>query len=72
MSPKLSPRRLRIVILGIALGSAGVEFLGCDQRPPIDEHFDSSLGADFKAPPQDAGADTGADTGSVASEVSAP
>ena len=27
--------------------------------PPIDEHFDSSLGADFKPPPQDAGADTG-------------
>jgi hypothetical protein len=68
MHPKLSPRRVRIVILGIALGSAGVEFLGCDQMPPIDEHFDSSLGADFKPPPQDAGSDAG----SVASEVGAP
>jgi hypothetical protein len=68
MVPKLLPRRLSIVILGITLGAAGVAFLGCDQVPPIDEHFDSSLGADFKPPPQDAGTDTGA----VASEVGAP
>ncbi len=66
--PKLSPRRLSIVILGLTLGSAGVGFLGCDQMPPIDEHFDSSLGADFKPPSEDAGPDTG----SVASEVGAP
>ena len=26
------------------------EHSGCDQTPPIDEHFDSSLGADFKPP----------------------
>ena len=66
--PKLSPRRSRIVLLGITLGFVGVEFLGCDQMLPIDEHFDSSLGADFKPPPEDAGTDTG----SVASEVAAP
>jgi hypothetical protein len=66
--PKLSPRRLSIVILGITLGSAGVAFLGCDPMPPIDEHFDSSLGADFNPPPEDAGPDAG----SVASELGAP
>ena len=65
---KLSPRRLRIVILGLTLGSAGVAFLGCDPTPPIDEHFDSSLGADFKPPPEDAGPEAG----SLASEVGAP
>jgi hypothetical protein len=69
MSRKPSPRRVRIVILGITLGSAAVQFLGCDQTPPVDVNFDSSVGADFRAPPQDAGTDTGA----VASdEVSAP
>ena len=68
MYRKLSPYRLRIVILGITLACVAAEFLGCDQMPPIDEHFDSSLGADFRAPPQDAGQDTG----SVASEVGAP
>ena len=68
MPPKLSPRRLRIVLLGITLGSAGAEFLGCEQMPPIDQNFDSSLGEDFKPPPQDAGPDSG----SVASEVGAP
>jgi hypothetical protein len=68
MVPKLSPRRLRIVLLGITLGFVNVEFLGCDQMLPIDEHFDSSLGADFKPPPDDAGPDAG----SVASEAGAP
>jgi len=70
MSPKLSPRRLPIVVVvvGIALGSAGVAFLGCDQMPPIDKNFDSSLGADYRPPPQDAGSDAG----SVASEEGAP
>ena len=67
MYRKLSTRGVRIVILGITLGFA-VEFLGCDQTPPIDVNFDSSVGADFRAPPEDAGTDTG----SVASEVSAP
>lgn len=68
MVPKLSPCLLRLVLLGITLAFVGVEFLGCDQMPPIDEHFDSSLGADFKPPPEDAGPDAG----SVASEVGAP
>jgi hypothetical protein len=68
MYRKLSPYRSRIVILGITLACGALEFLGCDQMPPIDEHFDSSLGADFRPPPQDAGPDSG----SVASEVGAP
>ncbi len=68
MNRKLSPRRLTIIIVGITLAAVGLGFLGCDQMPPIDEHFDSSLGADFKPPLQDAGPDTG----SVASDVGAP
>ena len=68
MDPKLSLGRSTIIILGITLGAVGVGFLGCDQMLPIDEHFDSSLGADFRPPPQDAGPDTG----SAASEVGAP
>jgi hypothetical protein len=58
-------RRLRIVMFGTALGLAGTQFLGCDQMPPIDQNFDSSLGEDFKPPPppQDAGSVTGPDAG---------
>ena len=70
MYQKLSPRRLRIAILGITLGSAGVGFLGCDQMPPIDQNFDSSLGEDFKPPPPPT--DAGTETGSDAGEESAP
>ena len=36
---------------GLCLGAAGLA--ACDQMPPIDENFDSSLGADFR-PPADA------------------
>jgi hypothetical protein len=68
MDSKLSPRCLRIVVVGITLAFGAVEFLGCDQTPPIDQNFDSSLGEDFKPPLQDAGPDAG----SVASEVDAP
>ncbi|HTB58664.1 MAG TPA: hypothetical protein VLC06_12375 [Polyangia bacterium] len=50
-------RWLKIILLGAVICVAGGEFLACDQMPPIDENFDSSLGADFKAPPEDAGAD---------------
>lgn len=55
-------------MFGASFFLAGAAFLGCDQTPPIDEHFDSSLGADFEPPPQDAGADAD----SVASEVATP
>ncbi len=51
-------------MLGATLCLAGAEFLGCDQMPPVDQNFDSSLGADFKPPQQaDAGPDAGADAG---------
>jgi len=33
----------------------GPQLLACDQTPPVDQNFDSSLGADFQAPPTDAG-----------------
>jgi hypothetical protein len=47
----------KLIVLGAVICVAGGELLGCDPTPPIDENFDSSLGADFKAPPEDAGAD---------------
>jgi hypothetical protein len=68
MRPRLSLRRSRIVVFGAALVLTGVAFLGCDPTPPIDVNFDSSLGADFKAPPEDAGQQTAPDAG----DTSAP
>jgi hypothetical protein len=56
-------RRSAIVALGAGLILATVEFLGCDQVPPVDVHFDSSVGADW-APP--AAPDAGPDSGSAA------
>lgn len=67
MDAKLS-RFLKLLILGITLGSSAVEVQGCDQTPPIDQNFDSSLGEDFKPPAQDAAPDAGP----VASEEVAP
>ena len=39
----------------------GTQSLSCDQTPPVDQNFDSSLGDDFKAPlpTPDAGPDAG-------------
>jgi hypothetical protein len=31
--------------------------VSCDTTPPVDMYFDSSVGADFVAPPRDAEAD---------------
>ena len=50
-------RWLKIILFGAVIGVAGGELLACDQLPPIDQNFDSSLGADFQPPPEDAGAD---------------
>jgi hypothetical protein len=63
MSSRLSPGRSRIIVFGAGLFLAGVWFLGCDQMPPVDVNFDSSLGADFKAPPEDAGQEPAPDAG---------
>ncbi|HLK91203.1 MAG TPA: hypothetical protein VKZ18_14995 [Polyangia bacterium] len=41
-------------LLGL-LCLVGPQLLACDQTPPVDQNFDSSLGADFQAPPTDAG-----------------
>jgi hypothetical protein len=51
----------RTLTLGAALCLVGTQSLSCDQTPPIDENFDSSLGDDFKAPlpTPDAGPDAG-------------
>jgi hypothetical protein len=52
-------------LLGAVLCVAAGEFLACDQMPPIDQNFDSSVGADFRAPPpsEDAGPDAPTDAG---------
>jgi hypothetical protein len=65
MRPRPSLRRARIIVCGAAFFLAGVELLGCDPTPPIDLHFDSSLGADFKPPPpqEDAGVGIPSDAG---------
>ncbi len=55
-----------MIVGAICLGAA--HLVGCDQMPPIDENFDSSLGADFKPPadtPLDGGA-TDAGDGAIA------
>jgi hypothetical protein len=39
----------RAVAFGV-LGLVGASLGACDQTPPIDENFDSSVGADFRAP----------------------
>ena len=67
MRRKSSLRRSRIIVLGAAFFLAGLAFLGCDQMPPIDQNFDSSLGEDFKPPPPptDAGPETGSDAGTA-------
>jgi hypothetical protein len=58
-------RWLKIILLGAVISVAGGLLLACDQMPPIDQHFDSSLGADFKPPPpqEDAGSDAATDAG---------
>lgn len=49
--------RLRVGrrLLGGLLLLGGPQLLACDQTPPVDQNFDSGLGADFRAPPVDAG-----------------
>ena len=58
-------RWLKIIVLGAVICVAGGEFWGCDQMPPIDQNFDSSIGADFRPPPppEDAGVDATTDAG---------
>lgn len=56
-------RRWLSVILRGALCVGGAQLLACDQMEPIDQNFDSSLGADFRAPPQDATVDATVDAG---------
>ena len=47
-------RRWLSILLRGALCVGGAQLLACDQMEPIDQNFDSSLGADFRAPSQDA------------------
>ena len=63
-------RWLKIIVLGAVICIAGGELLACDQMPPIDQNFDSSLGEDFKAPPPPM--DAGADAATAAEEPAAP
>jgi hypothetical protein len=63
-------RWCRSLALGGALCLVGTQSLSCDQTPPIDQNFDSSLGDDFKAPPPTP--DAGPDAGPDAADASAP
>jgi hypothetical protein len=57
----------RTIAFAGALGLLGTQLVSCDQTPPIDQNFDSSLGDDFKAPATvDAAPDGAADAGSDA------
>ena len=58
-------RRWLSVILRGALCVGGAQLVACDQMEPIDQNFDSSLGADFRAPPQDATDDATVDGGAA-------
>jgi hypothetical protein len=51
-------RPWRALLIGGGLWLAGAAIGACDQMEPIDQNFDSSLGADFRAPADtpDAGA----------------
>jgi hypothetical protein len=69
MRPPPSPRLSATILVGAALLFAGLEFLGCDQTPPIDIRFDSSVGADW-APP--AAPDAGLATASAADATTTP
>lgn len=40
----------RTIALAGALGLVGTQLVSCDQTPPVDQNFDSSLGDDFKPP----------------------
>ena len=51
-------RAWRAVLIAVGLWLAGAAIAACDQTEPVDQNFDSSLGADFRAPADtpDAGA----------------
>ncbi|HEY6478241.1 MAG TPA: hypothetical protein VI456_16800 [Polyangia bacterium] len=64
-------RSLKALLIGAELCLVAAHVAGCDQTPPIDENFDSSLGADFRAP-TDATPDGGATNASDAAATTAP
>ena len=49
----------RWIVLGFVVCLIGAQISGCDQMPPIDQNFDSSVGEDFRAPPPDNAQDAG-------------
>ena len=65
--------RWRAMLIGGGLWLAGATIGGCDQMEPIDQNFDSSLGADFRPPADAAPADGAADGGATdGAEAAAP
>jgi len=58
-------RAWRAILVGGGLWLAGAAPAACDQMEPIDQHFDSSLGADFRPPTDAAPADAGPDGGAT-------
>ena len=67
MNVTLSLRCPAIIVLGAGLFFTGVALVGCDQMPPIDVNFDSSVGADFTPPlpPPDAAPEAIPDAGAA-------
>jgi hypothetical protein len=59
----------RALLIGLGLCLAGAALAACDQMEPIDQNFDSSVGADFRPPPdalRDGGAADAADADATA------
>jgi len=61
----------KALLTGVGLCLACASLAGCDEMPPIDQNFDSSLGADFR-PPADATPDGGATDAAAATAAPAP
>ena len=59
----------KALLIGVCLAFAFIA--GCDQMEPIDQNFDSSVGADFR-PPADATSDGGATDTADAAATDAP
>jgi hypothetical protein len=63
-------RAWRTLLIGAGLWLTGASAAGCDQMQPIDQNFDSGLGADFR-PPADAVPDGGATAAADAATAAA-
>jgi hypothetical protein len=67
MNVRPSLRCPAILVLGAGLLFSSIALVGCDQMPPVDVNFDSSVGADFTPPlpPADAAPEAIPDAGAA-------